>query len=85
MNEKEKEKRMCDENWEKIDPEIHLMQPSVRARGICYPASYKNIKIARLYCTGQVEFINKENWKKSWEFKFDWKGDEKVFYRYVGK
>jgi hypothetical protein len=74
-----------DENWEKISPEIHFMQPSVRARGICYPVSFQGIKIARLFCVGIVDFINKEKWKKGWEFKFDWNGDEKHFFRYMGK
>lgn len=72
--------------WEKIDAEIHTAQLSVRTGGICYPVSYKGIRIARLYCSGQVEYTDKENWKKGWEFKFErGEDDEFLFYRYVGK
>lgn len=74
-----------DENWEKIDPTIHTANLSVRAGGLCYRVSFQDITIARLFCVGKVNFINKEKWKKGWKFKFDWKGDEKVFFRYVGK
>ena len=86
MKKEDEMKRTYEENWKKIDPVIKFLQPSVRTRGLCYPVSYKDIKIARLYCSGQVEFINKENWKKGWEFKFErGEDDQFFFYRYVGK
>ena len=81
----EKRQKSPEDDWEKIDAEIHTATMSVRPGGICYPVSYKGIRIARLYCSGQVEFTDKENWKKGWEFKFEYAGDEKFFYRYIGK
>ncbi|GAH66297.1 unnamed protein product [marine sediment metagenome] len=82
---KEQTKRYYEENWEKIDAVVHVLNPSVGVHGIYYRISYKNITIARLYCSGNVDFINQEKWKKGWEFKFAWNGDEKFFYRYIGK
>lgn len=72
--------------WEKIDVKIHTNLIFIKAKGIAWHVSYKNITIGLLFFSGEVRFINKKDWKKGWKFKvaFEENGN-KYFYRYVGK
>ena len=85
MTGKDKMRKSHSDDWEKIDAEIYTATLSIRGGGISYPVSYEGIRIAWLSCIGQVQFVNREKWKKGWKFKFEWNGVEKFFYRYVGK
>ena len=75
------------EEWERIEVEIPTTLMFIRhtrlGESICYAVMYKNIRIARLYCNGLVEFIDKEKWKDGWAFKteFDDDGNKQFFIR----
>lgn len=74
------------EKWERI--EVKILHPFIFIRktelgeSMCYVVMYKNIRIARLFCNGIVEFTNREKWKDGWEFRFEFDDDEnKQFYK----
>ena len=69
--------------WEIAEVEVDTNAISIRCismqESMCFPAFYKGIKIALIYCSGQIVFINRENWKKGWEFKAEYiKGNKLI-------
>ena len=77
-------------DWEKIDVKVYTTYIFIRKIAghecLCFPVYYKGIWIAHLYCSGQVEFIKKERWKKGWEFKSLYSNEgNKFIYKRINK
>jgi len=51
------------EKWKRIEVEIPtaliFIRKTASGESMCYGVMYKNIRIARLFCNGLVEFMNK--------------------------
>jgi len=72
--------------WKRIEVKIPTVLIFIRKKGMSYAVMYKNIRIARLYCSGLVEFIDRKKWKAGWEFKTEYDTDgNKHFYKRIIK
>ena len=54
--------------YDRITVKVLTSELNVDVKGIHYPVVYEGKIIAKLYCTGTIEFVNQEKWKRSWDF-----------------